>query len=170
MFWWTPQHFGTRENLQPKCEQITLHSICHKVRFPSAATHRLKACLHGGKKSCFSSGYVLGRGRGWGEYPPTPWDRAALMQSLDPAQQSPPNKSQSCFLFTKPYPMEGVRCLMNQYNSLGSPKITISTLDAEVLDRSSFGKATSSIPEYKEWKRRFRGANLSTGAQHISKR
>lgn len=33
---------NSMENLQPKREQITFHSICHKVRLPNAATHGLK--------------------------------------------------------------------------------------------------------------------------------
>ena len=32
---------GTMENLQPKCVQIAFFRICHKVRLPIAATHRL---------------------------------------------------------------------------------------------------------------------------------
>lgn len=68
-----------------------------------------------------------------GEHPPTPWDGASLTQSLDPTQQSLQNISQNSFPFTKPCPLEGVRCLMNQYSSLGSPKTTISTPDLKSL-------------------------------------
>lgn len=50
-----------------------------------------------------------------GEHPPTSREKASLTQSLDPDEQSPQNKSQNCLLFTKPYPLEGVRCHMNQY-------------------------------------------------------
>lgn len=34
---------------------------------------------------------------------------------------------------------------------------------------SSAGKATSWIPEYKEWALRLRGAHVSTFAQHVRK-